>query len=152
MPPRSVKYSSIVIRTSTIFIDSWSNLLQQFLMRSVLLLQLMRHSWLSDLPGVPLERVYDLLLQNILWYLHNLCHGLCKRSPTYRYNGLGSLLPAVCMSVRRCFDHLSSLGHTSDHEFEPSGSPSSRQYFGLNECSVCGCVSTSTVAPHSTFQ
>jgi len=127
MPPSKVRYSSIVIRTSTIFIVSWSNLLWQFLMRSVLLLLKEPHSWLSEIPGVQFLRVYDLQLQNILWYLHSLCHAHDMHSPTCLCIVLGMYRPAVCMSVRRCFDHLSSLGHTSGHEFEPSGSPSSRE-------------------------
>jgi hypothetical protein len=74
MPPSNVRYSSIVIRTSTIFIDSWSNWLLQFLMQSVLLLLIELHSWLSEIPGVQLLQVYDQQMKNIPWYLHNLCH------------------------------------------------------------------------------
>jgi hypothetical protein len=127
MPPSKVRYSSIVIRTSTIFIVSWLNLQLQFLKLQVLLLLKEPHSWLSEIPGVQFLRVYDLLLQNIPWYLHSLCHVHGTHNPICRCIALGMYRPAVCMSERRCFDHLSSLGHTSGHECEPNGSPSSRE-------------------------
>jgi hypothetical protein len=68
MPPSNVRYSSIVIRTSTIFIVSWSNLLQQFLMRSVLPLQKELHFLFEEKLIVLFEQVYDHLQMNIPWY------------------------------------------------------------------------------------